>query len=57
MTLEQQRSYYLAKRAEHGADTPVGHRCSNAIEQLESLKNSHERTTREIAELELAGML
>lgn len=53
MTLDEQRSYYLAKRAEHGADTPIGRRCSNAIEQLEQLDNSHKRAVREIAELEL----
>jgi hypothetical protein len=57
MNLEDQRSHYLAKRKQHGADTPVGHRCSNAIEQLEHLTNLHERTTREIAELELAELL
>lgn len=53
MTLDEQRSYYLAKRAEHGADTPIGRRCSNAIEQLEQVDNSHKRAVREIAELEL----
>lgn len=57
MTIEDQRRYYLAKRAEHGADTPIGHRCSNAIEQLEQLTSSNERAVREIAELELAEML
>jgi hypothetical protein len=57
VTLKEQRSYYLAKRAEHGADTPIGRRCSNAIEQLEQLDTSHKRAVREIAELELAEML
>lgn len=26
-----------ALRAKHGADTPIGHRCSNLIEQLKNL--------------------
>lgn len=56
MTLEEQRSHYLAKRKQHGADTPVGHRCSNAIEQIEHLTSAYNRTLSEIAELELADM-
>jgi hypothetical protein len=57
MTIEHQRRYYLAKRAEHGPDTEIGHRCSNVIEQFDQLKAAHERATREIAELELKDML
>jgi hypothetical protein len=26
-----------ALRAKHGADTPIGHRCSNLLEQLKNL--------------------
>jgi hypothetical protein len=29
-----------ALRAKHGADTPIGHRCSNLIEQLKNLKGA-----------------
>lgn len=29
-----------ALRAKHGADTAIGHRCSNLIEQLKSLQSA-----------------
>ncbi|MDB5607756.1 MAG: hypothetical protein JWP25_4656 [Bradyrhizobium sp.] len=29
-----------ALRAKHGADTPIGHRCSNLIEQLKNLRGA-----------------
>lgn len=31
------RSQLDALRVKHGADTPIGHRCSNLIEQLQNL--------------------
>lgn len=30
------RTSLLAMRKQHGAETPVGHRCSNLLEQLEN---------------------
>jgi hypothetical protein len=34
--LETIRAQLDALRAKHGADTPIGHRCSNLIEQLKN---------------------
>ena len=35
---ENTRRDLIAMRLRHGADTPKGHACSNAIEQLEALR-------------------
>jgi hypothetical protein len=37
---EDTRRKLIAKRNEIGADTPIGHRCSNLIEQLENLRDA-----------------
>lgn len=39
--LANARKQLDALRAKHGADTPIGHRCSNLIEQLKN----HETAT------------
>ena len=44
--LENTRRELIAMRVKHGADTPVGHRISNLIEQLENLRTA-EGTQRE----------
>jgi len=33
--LAERRSQLTVLRAKHGSDTPIGHRCSNILEQLE----------------------
>lgn len=38
--LENARRDLIAKRAAAGADTEIGHRCSNLIEQLEHYQNA-----------------
>lgn len=38
--LENTRRKLIAMRVEHGADTPLGHRISNLIEQIENLKDA-----------------
>ena len=43
------RKQLTALRTRHGADSPVGHRCSNLIEQL---KNYEEATGEQRQELE-----
>jgi len=35
--IEKVRARLIALRTKHGPDTPVGHRCSNLIEQLERM--------------------
>lgn len=44
--LENTRRELIAMRVKHGAETPVGHRISNLIEQLENLRGA-EGTQRE----------
>lgn len=44
--LENTRRDLIAMRVKHGAETPVGHRISNLIEQLENLRGA-EGTQRE----------
>lgn len=34
--LEDTRRALIATRTKHGANTPIGHRCSNIVEMLES---------------------
>lgn len=34
--LENTRRALIATRIKHGANTPIGHRCSNIVEMLES---------------------
>ncbi len=38
--LKKARADLLALRVKVGADTPVGHRCSNLIEQLQNLEGA-----------------
>ncbi len=38
--LENTRRELIAMRVKHGADTPVGHRISNLIEQCENLRTA-----------------
>jgi hypothetical protein len=38
-SLPSVRAALIALRAKHGADTPIGHRCSNLIGQLENYEN------------------
>jgi len=38
--LENTRRELIAMRNKHGADTPVGHRISNLIEQCENLRTA-----------------
>jgi hypothetical protein len=40
------RSYLKAKRDFYGADTPIGHRCSNLMKQIESLDFMTDREAR-----------
>ena len=40
MDLETTRRDLLALRAKHGAETPIGHRCSNLIGILDSMKTA-----------------
>lgn len=35
-----------AFRAKHGADTPIGHACSNLLELTENLKKENDPATR-----------
>lgn len=60
---DQTRRELIALRVTHGADSAIGHRCSNAIEQLETyqrcpagtqrlaLRNALGRTMTELAQL------
>lgn len=34
--IEETRRLLIATRVKHGADTPIGHRCSNIVEMLEN---------------------
>ena len=36
---ESTRRDLIALRVKHGADTPIGHRCSNLIEQIKSYRS------------------
>lgn len=38
--LEKTRRELIAMRVKHGAETPVGHRISNLIEQCENLRTA-----------------
>lgn len=38
--VENTRRELIAMRAKHGADTPLGHRISNLIEQVENLRTA-----------------
>ncbi len=38
--LKTARKDLIALRVKHGADTPIGHRCSNLIEQLKNLQDA-----------------
>jgi hypothetical protein len=40
LTYENTRRDLIATRTKHGDDTPKGHRCSNAIEQLKNLRGA-----------------
>lgn len=40
LDLETTRRQLIAKRNSAGANTPIGHRCSNLIEQLENLQTA-----------------
>jgi len=35
----------IAKRVAAGADTPIGHRCSNLIEMLETYRTAEQKAT------------
>lgn len=37
---EDTRRQLIALRSKLGADTPAGHRCSNLVEQLESMRTA-----------------
>lgn len=60
--LEDTRRNLIAMREKHGADTPIGHRCSNLVEMLQNLagcdfhtrfalEQSIRRSTAELAKL------
>lgn len=38
--LERTHAYLIAKRNFYGADSAIGHRCSNIVEQLENHRNA-----------------
>jgi len=38
--LEKTRRDLIALRTKHGAETPIGHRCSNLIGMLDSMKTA-----------------
>ena len=38
--LEKTRRDLIATRAKHGAETPIGHRCSNLLGMLDSMKTT-----------------
>jgi hypothetical protein len=38
--LENTRRDLIAMRVRHGADTPIGHRCSNIVEQLKNIQTA-----------------
>ena len=46
--LEDTRRDLIALRVKHGAETPIGHRCSNIIEMMKNGVNP----ARQVAELE-----
>lgn len=43
---EVTRRKLIAMRANFGADTPAGHRCSNLVEQLEAMRNAPSKEQR-----------
>lgn len=45
--LEDTRRQLIAKRQAAGADTPLGHRCSNLIEQLQNYAKAESEEQRE----------
>jgi len=50
LELEPTRRDLIAMRVRHGADSPVGHRCSNLIGQLESLQDATSKDQRRALE-------
>lgn len=44
------RTSLLALRKKHGADTAIGHRCSNLLEQLENRAKSTDQDQRRMPE-------
>lgn len=44
--LKQIRRDLFALRKKHGADSAIGHRCSNVLEQLENLAKETDRDAR-----------
>ena len=40
MAIETERRGLVALRAKHGAETAIGHRCSNLIGMLDSMKTA-----------------
>ena len=38
--LDATRRSLIAMRVKHGAESPIGHRCSNLIEQLQNLETA-----------------
>lgn len=45
---ERLRSYLIAKREFYGADTPIGHRCSNVIELWQNRRGAEGEQLRQI---------
>ena len=46
LDLESTRRDLIARREAHGADTPLGYRCSNLIEQIQNYRNETDKDAR-----------
>jgi hypothetical protein len=49
---EQTRRKLIALREKHGADSPIGHRCSNIVELIQIPNPSAELVQRQISDLQ-----
>jgi hypothetical protein len=50
--LDQTRRNLIALRVKHGAETPVGRRCSNLIELIQCPEIPHHQVTRQMDDLQ-----
>lgn len=56
---ETTRAYLIAKREFYGADTPIGHRCSNIIELWQNRRNAtgeHNERQQEVRDEVIAAL-
>lgn len=52
MSIDETRRNLIALREKHGADTPVGYRCSNIVELIQMEKPPAELVKRQMSDLQ-----